>query len=525
MGFTKYLNYCGIKKLAIAILTTTLVLALSLVMLPTQTFAQVSERIVLEMAEYGEQNNIDALSTIDVNNQVELRNAINNAVDNVSTAITLEKNITLTKTELVIPANKIIILKGKHNLYGGANEKPTIFVEKKGNLTLDGITVTHKTGKSGVGVHNEGNLVLKSGLITKNEEYASSGAGGIESLGSSKFTMSGGVISHNTGCGVVGLQIIMTGGKICNNEVIGWDGGGVSGNLKMSGGRIFNNKTNLNGGGVYSYGSITMTGGAIYNNYADEGGGIYSYGKARISGGKILNNEAKKGGGIYSKNIIITKGTISGNTATLHGGGIFSENSVTMNGGAITKNRAKYGAGICLISGVYSPGIKSLNISKGTLSGNIAKNEGGAIYISDYNKLKIGKAAKFSKNKAGSKHVLRSSDKSAWNLYKKNIKPVKWSALSKRGFNNYDINYCGRIVWVTIDGRDTEMLNKYKMQITKGKPLGFLLPDEYLSVHYEISFLGWNTKKDGSGTWYTSKTKVRSNITLYPVFEHGDYEE
>jgi len=117
-----------------------------------------------------------------VNNETELRNALDNAVG--STTIALNKDITLTETTLTISADKEITLtsnkaSGYYKLIGVAN-RHTITVDSGGVLTLDGIIVTHEGYVEGRGItiNSGGKLVLLSGEISGNISPTSFGAVG-----------------------------------------------------------------------------------------------------------------------------------------------------------------------------------------------------------------------------------------------------------------------------------------------------------------------------------------------------------
>jgi hypothetical protein len=247
-----------------------------------------------------------------VSNEIELKNAVNNATK--PTTIVFNKDITLTET-FVIPASKDLTLtsnkaKGFYKLIGGKSLN-TISVEDGGVLRLDGITVTHNNGEGrGVTVNEGGKLFMSIGEISGNLCTSNDG-GGVYVAGS--FTMSGGTITNNTAFS---------------------RGGGVYlflGSFKMLGGTITNNiacYSNTNeimygaGGGVYTeFGSkvsFSMSGGKITGNTARYGGGIYVQTDIfNMSGGKITGNTANWGGGIYkyaTTTINKTGGIISGNT-------------------------------------------------------------------------------------------------------------------------------------------------------------------------------------------------------------------
>jgi predicted outer membrane repeat protein len=370
-----------------------------------------------------------------VSNEMELRNAVNNAAE--PTVIALDNDITLTE-QLVIPVNKDITLTSNkeselykligtsYDEYGvivGGSSVSTISVESKGVLKLDGISVTHTDTRLGyvITVNENGKLVMNDGLI-------SSKIGGVYNTGT--FLMQSGEISNNfaiDGGGVRNRGIFrMSGGEISGNSA-GNDGGGIynEGTFEMSGGEISANSGAI-GGGIYNWGgavtpydqyggSFTLSGGLISGNNAWRGGGVGNHGifimsggeisnnnatvngggvtngqilaraNFEMSGGKILGNTAEKGGGVYnffnSTASLSGTGVISNNNATTFGGGICTDGTFTLVKGSILDNYAYIGGGVYVGNG-------DTTLSGGKVSGNTAKegknvyNENGNLTIS-----------------------------------------------------------------------------------------------------------------------------------------------
>ena len=306
-----------------------------------------------------------------VSNEMELRNAVNNAVE--PTVIALDKDITLTE-QLVIPVNKDITLTSSSTskffkLIGGDRElvrtedgylvtfpDAVINVEGSGVLRLDGVVVTcanyplawnklvrvnvvgtlilingEISGNIlGAGVVNSGTFEMYGGKISSNNANAGSG-GAVYNSEYGTFSMFGGEISNNTGFGVINRGTYnwgwsygtfnMSGGVISNNY-----GGGVQNSaiFTMSGGEISNNvgegdNVMQSGGGVSNSGIFSMFGGVISNNQATHGGGVYNYpdGNFSLSGNAVISdNKAEVGGGVYNAGTFNRHdGVISGNTA------------------------------------------------------------------------------------------------------------------------------------------------------------------------------------------------------------------
>ena len=114
------------------------------------------------------------MAAVFVGDQAALRNEITAAPYDILTVIELTNNITLTVSALTIPVNKKIILTGAYTLSQSANAVATIIVN--GELTIDGITVTHNVDQTGRGVqvNNGGTLIigLASGFFSRPHRYA-----------------------------------------------------------------------------------------------------------------------------------------------------------------------------------------------------------------------------------------------------------------------------------------------------------------------------------------------------------------
>jgi len=301
-----------------------------------------------------------------VSNEMELRNAVNNAGG--PTVIALDNDITLTE-QIFISANKDITLTSTitskfFKLIGGDRElvryedgylatfpDAVIIVEGNGVLKIDGIFVTcgnyalawNKLMRVNVcgtlilyngeisnnilgdGVVNSGMFEMYGGKISNNTSKVGSGGrgGAVYNSEYGTFSMFGGEISNNTGFGVINRGTFnMADGLISNNY-----GGGVQNSaiFDMSGGEISSNvgegeNVMQSGGGVSNSGIFSISGGAISNNQATYGGGVYNYpnGNFTLSENAVISdNKAEVGGGVYNAGTFTRLGgVISGNTAT-----------------------------------------------------------------------------------------------------------------------------------------------------------------------------------------------------------------
>ena len=258
-----------------------------------------------------------------------------------------------------------------------------IYVPKgvKMELDLNGYTVDRNKPNvmDGSVIRVDGNLTIvdRSSSKTGTIRGAKGGAGGGISVNS------GGTVRFESGS-IIDCYTNGDGGGVCV-----YDGG----TFIMNGGTISNNAVDSSsyGGGVYNRGTFIMDGGTISNNSAKYGGGVYSCGvKCEISdyvATKILitGNSADYGGGIYvSKGTLLINGqelSILNNIATSYGGGIYVDTNVrfytSLNGFLFSVNKAKFVGGISITECENSSYIAS-----GTISDNVATENGGGIYIS-----------------------------------------------------------------------------------------------------------------------------------------------
>jgi len=236
-----------------------------------------------------------------VNNETELRDAINNAPNKKSHTIAINTDITLCSS-LVIPANKDITLTsnkalGHYKLIGPYGD--TLTVEERGLLKLDGVIITHESNVLGRGitVNSGGTLIMYRGEISGNSAIGVYwGVGGPSSAGGGVYiTYPAGVFE-------------MYGGKISDNYAINGEGGGVNngGTFRMFGGEIVNNHATFItntvdhgfGGGVYNAGTFEKYGGTISGNTAHFGdGNVYHTGSGSPGGDGGSSNGGGSGSG------------------------------------------------------------------------------------------------------------------------------------------------------------------------------------------------------------------------------------
>ena len=256
---------------------------------------------------------------------------------------TLSDDITLTGTNLTIPADAVVV------------------------LDLNGHTLT------GTGT---GSVIRVVGTLT--------------------------IQDSRTGGKITGGNAKKTDASIMNNT---YNGGAIyvdeNATLSMTGGTITGNKA-FNGGGIYmgKAAVVEITGGEISNNKSlrDGGGGggaIYAYGEGgslNIEGCKLKNNTAVyQGGAIFTDGpTYVGVGTeISGNSAS-HGGGICANNYLKITGGVISNNTATEKTGTTAGKPIYGGGVlvngATLDLEGGVISYNKVEEsetlptKGGGIY-------------------------------------------------------------------------------------------------------------------------------------------------
>ena len=146
--------------------------------------------------------------------------------------------------------------------------------------------------------------------------------------------------------------------------------------------------SNASGGSIRigAYANATLYSGTLTGNNVSEDGGAVSVTGGNsgftMQGGTITGNSASAGGGIHatSGSVTINGGVISNNRATNNGGGIYASSGAKfhLNGGEIQNNVATEAGGGVYCSNLYSQNTGRCEFYGGTISGNTAKQGGGA---------------------------------------------------------------------------------------------------------------------------------------------------
>ncbi len=241
---------------------------------------------------------------------------------------------------------------------GWATDGGGIYVAAGGTLYVNGGAITScKASGRGGAIYNAGTTVVNGGSIRQNE---GTDCGGIHNIAT--LELNDGVIFSNKsgagGGGVVNYGTATMNGTWIRGNTATTRGGGIwnGGKMTINGGTIKSNTANTSGGGIYNKAKLTITGistdgPSITDNSAPDGGGIYNDAGSgstpsvlSISGGSITANKTTQygGGGITNYGtLVMSNGTIEGNTSVGRGSGIFvggDAGTITMFGTPVIRN-------------------------------------------------------------------------------------------------------------------------------------------------------------------------------------------
>jgi hypothetical protein len=129
---------------------------------------------------------------------------------------------------------------------------------------------------------------------------------------------------------------------------------------------ISGNVNSFGGGGIYNSGDLVLHGSTISANEGSSGGGVFNAGSVLIFRTTIEGNVAEEGGGVYGHDAgrYVEEGDLW----------LSSLGLVDVEYSTISGNTAERGAGI------YSIALR-MTAWNSTISGNVASDEGGALYI------------------------------------------------------------------------------------------------------------------------------------------------
>ena len=257
-------------------------------------------------------------------------------------------------------------------------------------LTVTGAATLQNAATDGDGgaiwLHSGATLTMNGTISNCNATgngggvYADAGFKSITATGSIAdcTAANGGAIYASTGNGVT----LNTGAELTGNSAIGTTvTDNVTGESTVIGG---------NGGAVYSEANVTLRGRVggtdegNSNTASGNGGGFYMGPNATYimyAGGEVIGNKAQNGGGLAVQNTAANStrfpgGVLKNNEATQNGGAVYAAEDalVAVSGAAeFTENSAAVGGAI------YGGGV--LSMTGGSMTGNSATQEGGAVYV------------------------------------------------------------------------------------------------------------------------------------------------
>jgi len=374
-----------------------------------------------------------------------------------------------------------------------------------GNINSSSSSGSGNTSAGGGGVYvgGDGTFTMRDNASVSGNSAPNSPCGGVYVGG--KFSLQDNAkITNNTKRGVYnryGATFIMQGGMISNNT-----GGGVlnDGTFTMEDGIISGNTADANGrgGGVYNTRNFTMRNGIISGNTSRIGGGVHvqeghslgSYASFTMHGGTITGNIANYGSGIYIDGRCTLQGTatVSGNKSNCHGGGVFlicsyGDAFLTMKDNASISGNTASGNG----GGLYI-GNGGIELQDNALiSGNTAIGNGGGIYF-------IGKSL------AKTGGVIYGDDAD------QNLKNI---VIGGRGYAVYEAKNGG---WRNATAGLTMNTNSYGFWLNEGEPITTKFPSDFAGVWKRNNFSNFltfteNTVKSSSSDYVWVLTRISGN--------------
>lgn len=262
-----------------------------------------------------------------------------------------------------------------------------IFIEK-GTLTVSAGTISNNTANG-----SGGGISLKSERLSDNITFNLSGTASIEGNVANADKANEGELDEggngggidisgvpNDATKIVSIVANITGGVLKENEAD--NGGAIS---------IYVDKSiNSNNSASVTINVAGSSTDVIQSNTATENGGgvMLENGKVIITKGSVSGNSANNGGGIAVTNgdVTIAEGgsRIEKNTALEKGGGLYvynnstsSSKTISFTGGNILENKSANGLG----GGICADGLIDLITTNTNVKNNAAKN-GGGIYLS-----------------------------------------------------------------------------------------------------------------------------------------------
>jgi uncharacterized repeat protein (TIGR02543 family) len=409
------------------------------------------------------------MANIHVSTRTALNTAMNSTVAAGDTVI-IDNNITLdTNSTITTKAVAFTLTSGEGGpftlLRGTSNNADMITVAAgtvltTTNIILDGNRAQRPAAQTGKVLQVKGTLNMNDNTYVQNNYSSSQG---------------GGIVVQNTASATAVVNI--------NN------------------GYILNNESTANAGGILinNYGRVVMHGGAISGNVcAAYGGGVRNAGAFEFYNGALENNIAHEDGGGIAMN--------SGSTSDMIIDGGLIQNNVA--DGTNLADRG-FGGGLFIIS---KSGGYIVNIIGNTVfRNNIAALRGGAIDVSEYDRLNVDADVIFQNNSASEGHILDPADLAT---YEAHIHATVWTAPFAYGYNNFDITYLKGTQALSHTVTFHTVHTQYASQTVADGGTAFNPFNPTLSCGY-YNVLWYTDPGFASNTLYDFATPVTADTELY----------
>ncbi|MBR6661514.1 MAG: InlB B-repeat-containing protein [Bacteroidales bacterium] len=351
-------------------------------------------------------------------------------------------------------------------------------------------------------------------------------AGGADVNKKSSFKMNGGVISSSDVDNKEFFHVVKNGGAVYMED----------GNFEMTAGTITECSAE-EGGAVYIAKSsnaidiptFNMSGGSIQNCESESNGGAVSLkvGEVTMTGGKITENLARNGngGGIYIEagDFMMSGSAEVSNNSALHrsqaisntgnGGGIYVTSStgsvnVTVNSGKVQYNSCdQKGGGICVDMSESDASVAAaiIKIGNGITGPDIINNKavlyGGGLYAEGVN-AEITIDGGSIKNNRTANYVPN-----------EDVANEKGTVILEDG----DVTHV-EVIFDLNTTDPTATVTPSVQKIVTATNSFLVAPTPTRSMY---NFVGWNSRKDGMGTTYTtgSPMNLKENLTLYAQWQ------
>lgn len=273
-------------------------------------------------------------------------------------------------------------------------------IENEGTLSLSRVTVERNRAPSGRGggVSNAAGATLTADNETVFQSNQATDGGGLANAGTAALqgtrvltnvaTADGGAIWTS---GPLTLR-----GAVVSDNSAGQRGGGVahtgSESVELSEGTLLSgNRVELEGGGLFATGAVTLVDVQVQGNSAGQrGGGIAAHGEVEVTASLVIDNVVGlDGGGIYladGASGVARDSAVRRNQAqTGVGGGLAVAGDATLDlsYASVTENQAGlYGGGLATLGSVAA--------TNATVSGNVAGQRGGGVWVGPGGTVTVG---------------------------------------------------------------------------------------------------------------------------------------